>query len=146
MTFSERPWAERLGAMGDQAEREYEERYPRGWVRAGLRRPPIRVRDLHPYEAQRPDYLTSRGYVEVMGMGRDQILKLKVDKLEALRFWRLLGRVYLWVWDSHKRRHVELPLEKVDALVSRAQIAQFPEGTAYYQLDAKDLFGDAAAA
>jgi hypothetical protein len=126
--------------MGDQAETEFEQRYGRGFVRAGLRRPPIRVRDLHPFEAQRPDYLTTKGYIEVMGMGRDQTLKLKVEKLEALRFWRLLGRVYLWVWDSYKRRHVELPLEQVDALVARAKIGQFPEGTPYYELPADGLF------
>jgi hypothetical protein len=143
MGFSDAPWAARFVSMGDEAESQFEARYGKGFERAGLKRPKIRVRDLHPFEAQRPDYLTSRGYVEVMGMGRDQTLKLKVDKLEALRFWRLLGRVHLWVWDSHHKRHVELPLERLEALTRTAKVRQFPEGTPYYALPADGLFGAA---
>lgn len=145
MNFSERSWADRLGQMGDEAETEFEARSKLGFVRSGLRRPKVRVRDLHLYERHRPDYLTSRGYVEVMGMGEDQILKLKVKKLEALHFWDLLMPVTLWIWDSHKRRCIELPLVRVDALVVRAKIAFFPEGSAYYELPAEGLFEKEAA-
>jgi hypothetical protein len=131
--------------MGDEAEAEFEHRSKLGFVRAGLRRPKVRVRDLHPYEAHRPDYLTSRGYVEVMGMGEDQILKLKIKKLEALHFWALLMPVSLWVWDSFKRRYVELPLARVDILAVKAKIAFFPEGSPYYELPAEQLFREEAA-
>lgn len=145
MSFSQRSWTERLGQMGDEAEAEFEHRSKLGAVRTGLKRPPVRVRDLHPYVRQIPDYLTTRGWVEVMGMGEDQILKLKVKKLEALHFWALLMPVSLWVWDSHKRRYVELPLARVDELAVRAKIAFFPEGAPYYELIASDLFGKEAA-
>lgn len=142
MGYSDAPWEARYATLGDVAEAEFEAHYKLGFVRTGLKRPPVRVRDLHPYVRQLPDYLTSRGWVEVMGLGEDQILKLKIDKLAALRFWGMLMPVVLWVWDSHKRRHAEVPLERLEKLAAKAKVSFFPEGALYYELPAAELFGE----
>src|SRR5262245_28586464 len=105
MAFIERPWADRYAYMGDTAEVEFEARYKLGFVRTGIKRPPLKVYDLHPYVRRMPDYLTQDGWVEVLGIGADLTLKLNVDKLCALRFWALLMPVTLWIWDSHRKRH-----------------------------------------
>jgi hypothetical protein len=134
LKYSSQPWESRLGTLGDPAETEFEARSKLGFVRIGLKRPPIRVRDLHPYVRQLPDYLTTNGWVEVMGMGEDGILKLKVIKLEALNFWGLLMPLTLWVWDSHKKRYAKVSLERLNDLAVSAKIGFFPEGTPYYEL------------
>lgn len=143
MSYADQPWEARVGVLGDKAEAEFEARSRLGFVRTGLKRPPIRVRDLHPYVAQLPDYLTTKGWIEVMGMGEDGILKLKIKKLEALNYWGLLMPLVLWVWDSHKKRHTEVPLERLNDLAVSAKIGFFPEGTPYYELHAGGLFSGA---
>ena len=143
MKYPDQPWEARLGMLGDRAEREFEARYRNGFERAGHKRPRFRMRDVHPYERQRPDYIVTGAYIEVMGMGEEQVLKLKIDKLAALRFWRLLMPVRFWIWDSFKRRVIELPLEQVEELIPNAVIAFFPEGTPYYQIPAGGLFQEA---
>jgi hypothetical protein len=140
-SYPDAPWEARYGTLGDTAEAEFEARFKLGFVRTGLKRPPLRVRDIHPYVRQMPDYLTSRGWVEVMGLGEDQILKLKIGKLEALRFWSMLMPVVLWVWDSHNKRHTEVALERVEKMAITAKIGFFPEGALYYELPAAELFG-----
>jgi hypothetical protein len=143
MNFSQRSRSERMELMGDEAEIEFEHRTKLAFTRSGHKRP--KVRDMHAYEWQRPDYIVDGRYIEVMGMGEDQILKLKIRKLEALHFWILLRPVTLWIWDSSKRRCVELPLARIDELAVKAKIAFFPEGTPYYELQAQDLFREEAA-
>jgi hypothetical protein len=140
MSFSERPWHGRYADMGDTAERAFEARSKVGYVRMGISRPPLRVPDLHPYVRQIPDYLTTRGWIEVMGIGADQTLKLKVEKLAALKFWSLLMPVYLWVWDAHNKRHSEVPLALLEGLALDAEIARFPDSNAYYKIPAYELF------
>jgi hypothetical protein len=91
-----------------------------------------------------PDYLTTKGWVEVMGVGDDQTLKLKLDKLMALHFWRLLMPVDLWVYDSRRDRHAEAPIERVNDLVMGTSVDRFPEGQPYYEISAEELFEEAA--
>lgn len=142
MAYSDQPWGARYGTLGDRAEREFEARYKLGFERSGWRRPRFRMRDLHSYERHRPDYTVSGAYIEVMGLGEDQVLKLKIEKLEALKFWRLLMPVKFWIWDSFRNRSVEVPLERIQGLVRDALIGHFPEGTPYYEIPAKELFAD----
>jgi hypothetical protein len=144
MAYLDQPWESRFGTLGDKAEAEFEARYKLGFVRTGIKRPPLRVRDLHPYVRQMPDYLTSKGWIEVMGLGEDQVLKLKIEKLSALRFWGMLMPVSLWVWDSHLKRSVEVPLERLEALAANAKVGFFPEGNVYYAIPAKELFKEVA--
>jgi len=48
--------------------------------------------------------------VEVVGLGRDGILKVKAEKLEALAVWhRHIEAVYLFVYNSHKKEWALCP-------------------------------------
>jgi hypothetical protein len=91
--------------MGDEAEGIFEAVYPQGWVRSGLDRPPISMSMLPPKIRYTPDYLTSKGYIEVQGFGRDQTIKLKKDKYDALEAWNLDFRADLFVWDTTNKRY-----------------------------------------
>lgn len=105
MSFKDQSFAHRFSAMGDEAEGVFEAVYPQGWARFGLNRPPINLSQVPSKIRYAPDYITSKGFVEVQGFGRDQTVKLKVAKYEALNQWHLEFRCDLFLWDSHNRRY-----------------------------------------
>lgn len=105
MSFKDRGWGNRFNQMGDEAEGVFEAVYPQGWARYGLNRPPIQMGKLPPKIRYTPDYVTSKGLIEVQGFGRDQTFKLKDDKYDALNQWHLDFRVDLFVWDTTNKRY-----------------------------------------
>lgn len=142
VTFAELDWSARVGALGDQSEAAFEAAQTTGFLRTGLNRPPLQVGKLHPYERHRPDYLTGRGYVECVGVSKDQILKLRLSKWEALRFWRTLAPVYVWVLDSYNNRTAEIAYDDLDARVRACPILRFANDQhPYYKVPAAVMFG-----
>ena len=103
--FYQQPFAVRLGKMGDEAETVFSEVAPLGKVeRYGLRRPDISMRYLSAFLRYTPDCITSQGaLVEVVGLGSDDVLKFKIEKLEALAQWNRSQAVHLFVWHSKRR-------------------------------------------
>ena len=81
MSFKDGTWAQRFGALGDEAEQVFERVARYGWVRYGLNRPPLQMHRLPARIRYTPDYLMSNKFIEVQGLGRDQKLKLKLDKI-----------------------------------------------------------------
>lgn len=102
--FYQQPFSVRLGKMGDEAEAVFADVAPLGKVeRYGLRRPDISMKFLSPFLRYTPDCITSQGaLVEVVGLGGDDVLKFKVEKLAALSEWNKNEAVHLFVW--HKKR------------------------------------------
>jgi hypothetical protein len=105
MSFKDKGFNNRFKAMGDEAEGIFEAVYPQGWARYGINRPPIQLAKVPAKIRYTPDYLTSKGLVEVQGFGRDQTFKLKVDKYNALNEWHQDFRVDLFVWDTTNKRY-----------------------------------------
>lgn len=137
--FHERTFAERFSAMGDEAEGVFTAVYPEGWVRTGLDRPPINVGKLPLKVRYTPDFLTSKGYVEVMGCGSDRRLKLKVEKLQALGMWHLDFRTDLFVWDRPKTRYGWVRYEELVNAVDGCPMGEFREGKSFYRLSLSAL-------
>ena len=125
--------------MGDIAEAAFRRRYPEA-VRTGLDRAPT-TKGLSLMERYEPDFRlgpkrTQR--IEVMGIGRDQKLKLKVEKSFALCQWSAIEDVDLYVWDSYKKRDTSGPIDGwIDVLFKHGVYAYFPEGKAYIELHAR---------
>lgn len=141
MSFRDRDWDSRVTHLGDQAEGVFERTYPQGFVRFGLNRPPISLKDVPPFIRYTPDYLTSKGLVEVQGFGRDATFKLKTEKLHALTIWHEFFRVDLFVYDSHQKRYGWIRLPEVREHIERgkAQVKQFTEGKLYFAIPATTL-------
>lgn len=139
MSFRDRPFSERFEKLGDEAESIFESVYSHGFVKYGLSRPPINLATVPEFIRYTPDYLTSKGLVEVQGFGRDQTFKLKEDKYGALCDWHYWAevRVDLFVWDSWNREYGWIRL--LDLTTEDAEIRHFPEGKPYYAWQAKDL-------
>lgn len=128
--FRNRPWTERFKQMGDEAEGVFEtvatETLGIGFARYGLNRPPIDVAKLPAQLRYTPDYLTSRSLVEVQGSGRDQVVKLKQDKLYALMQWDGIFPTEIFLWDAHNGRWSFQQILNFDT--SRADDAGFFDG------------------
>ena len=133
MTFSDRHWTHRYEKLGDEAEGVFEEVWAEPFVRAGHARPPFSIQKLPLLERYRPDYLTPTQYVECLGVGRDQIVKVKVEKYGVLQYWNGVQAVEVFVWDSHKKRWSSAPLDDITKWIDagKASLGYFPEQKAY---------------
>lgn len=144
-TFRDRTWKSRFGAMGDEAELAFE-RYcqdtNRNYVRFGLNRPPLAVGMLPTRIRYTPDYLTTHAFVECQGFGRDQKIKLKLEKLNSLLWWQDVHPVELFLWDSKHERHAIVSVRRFLELLDGAKgtLNTFQEGKAYVEWDAADVF------
>jgi len=143
MSFADRPFGVRIQTMGDIAERKFEEESAVKWVRYGLCRPPINMAMLPPQLRYTPDYLTSQGLIEVQGLGQDQILKVKHDKLEALRWWNRVHPVFMFIYDSHKDRYSMLSLKDLTKRCKLSDTQEFPEGKPYFAVKSSLIWEDA---
>ena len=103
MSFYQGNFSQRFGVMGDIAETAFERFEPRHH-RLGYNRPPFQTTKLPLMLRCIPDYMTRDGMTEVMGIGRDKTLKLKVEKLRSLTQWLLVAPVSLFVYDSHRKK------------------------------------------
>lgn len=139
--FRDKPWHKRFEVMGDIAEGEFAKRNPNA-MPFGLNRPPWRVNEM-PTDAMKctPDFLLKDRFVEVMGLGRDQLLKLKRYKAQALfAIWDLVGPTNLWVWDSSRKVCWEAHISAwLDACWTKGRVRHFPEGTEYHELAVADF-------
>lgn len=140
MAFNERSFQKRFEKMGDAAEAVFEETYSQGWVRLGLNRPPLNMGMLPPFIRFMPDYLTSKGLVEVQGFGRDQTAKFKLKKIGALLEWQDHFRVDFFVWDSHNQRYGWVRLPELWAALETAEVRVFEnDGNEYFAVPADEL-------
>ena len=145
MSFHALEFKDRFSAMGDEAEAVFVELQDAGVVRYGLERPPINMGSLPQFLRYTPDFLQSARLVECQGMGRDQILKLKLTKWMALQEWDCIHPVWLFVWDSHMQRHTEATVDKIRLgwlRDERVTIDKFHDGPEYYAIPAEVVFGE----
>lgn len=143
--FSNQPWATRFEKLGDEAEGVYDTVLPLGKSdRYGLRRPDIDVRRLVPFIRYTPDRLTQAGpLVEVVGLGRDGILKFKEDKLDALAAWQRQVAVYIFCWNSDRKEWALLPYPAFRSLCLRVAkrdgMGTFDGSKPFYPLPWREL-------
>lgn len=142
MSFSDQPFHRRIQTMGDIAERKFEDVSEVNFVRYGLNRPPLNMASLPPEIRHTPDYLTSKNLVEVQGLGKDQMLKMKLDKMKALGSWNKMHAVQLFVYDSTNDRHALIEHNDLQKLCRKATIESFPEGKQYYAIPAALVWVD----
>lgn len=131
--------------MGDIAEAKFLQLLPLGQAdRYGLRRPNVNLGATAPFVLHTPDFLTSSGWlVEVMGVGKDQIVKLKELKLNTLVEWNEKQRVALFVWDSHNERGLLTPLDTITSIVADIPTKAFEnDGNVYYPIPTETLATD----
>lgn len=147
--YRDQPFNIRFSKMGDEAEDVYLAVAPLGnTTRFGFRRPKgVKFSTFPEGLRHQPDFVTATYLVEVMGLGRDGILKsVKTSKYEALKVWnkvaKMLGLMGLviFVWNSSKRQFITLSwssiVEEVNFSKKKYGIQSFEsDGNEYYRLD-----------
>ena len=138
MGYREQQWSQRVGTLGDIAEGVFEDVAPFGSsIRFGLNRPPFKVGKLTPEQRSAPDYLSGTGFfVEVQGCGRDNILKVKLEKWNALKAWnKHIGEVRFFFWNGNLSEWVAMSWDAVSKLVTKAKrtdgVQEFNDGNEY---------------
>ena len=123
-----------MGAMGDEAEAIHDSVYPRHH-KLGINRPPMAVQNMSLKARYTPDRQHVDSLVEVMGCGRDGVIKIKVEKVVALLQWSATDPIKLFLWNSHRKTWAIGDLDPfVDALFQHGVYGLFPEGKPYIGL------------
>ena len=145
MTFRDQSWQSRFKEMGDTAEGVFQAVAPLGkYERLGWNRPAVSLTLMSPAIRHMPDYYSGGKLVEVMGLGRDGILKLKTGKWEALKFWNKTGNeVVMFLWNSHKKTYALVEWSALVSLTGRARRAGIQafenDGNEYYPIRWADI-------
>jgi len=143
--FSNQSFAARFGTMGDPAEAAFDMVHPKNHA-LGLNRPPFSMSRMAAPLRYTPDRLTNEMFVECMGIGGDGTLKIKDEKVEALKVWEHVGPVALFVYDSKKVEwYLALMSDWQEALDQHGKPATYPEGKTYRRLHRKHFPTDPTA-
>ena len=137
--FHEQPFSARFAVMGDQAEAVFDLIHPKNHE-LGLNRPPFGMAGMSAVMRYTPDRMTRDAFVEVMGFGRGQTLKVKHEKFEALQAWATIAPVELFIYDSHNQRYWEGPLDAWLWAYQDAETGVYPDnGKTYLTLPANQF-------
>lgn len=146
MSYNKRPFGQRLNTMGDIAESVFESALPLGKVeRWGWNRPKnVKITAMPKLFRFKPDYYCDSGYlVEVMGLGKDQVLKsMKVNKWESMKEWAAICRkqdteLMFFIWNSYTEEFVVLTWDEMRSVVAKARkrgVESFDDGNEYYPI------------
>ena len=144
MSFSKGSWAQRVGTLGDTAEAAFDNLYP-AHHKSGLNRPPMKVGDIDPTLRNIPDRMLYGAFVEVLGFGRDQTAKFKLEKLIAQLRWSAFKPVWYFLWDSTNERHWIADIEVWwFAMIREGQYGAFDDGNEYIGLHVSKFPAEAA--
>ena len=79
-----------------------------------------------------------------IGIGRDQIAKVRLEKLDALRTWTVIAPVKIFIWDSSKKRWWLCEHDAFEAACrSKGEMDRFPDNDKpYWRLAASDIPGE----
>jgi len=110
MSFHQQSFNSRFASMGDEAEAVYDAIFPKS-IPFGLNRPPFSMTGMTEEMKATPDRMERLCFVECQGFGRDQILKLKPHKLNALTVWaEHIGPVDFFAWNRTEKLWYRSPL------------------------------------
>lgn len=106
------------------------------------------MRSMSDFIKHQPDFYQHTpegGYlVEVVGCGRDGLLKFRITKLETLFFWHLLQPVRIFAWNSAKEKGALVEWDTFrellwESAVERGVKAFASDGNRYIEIKFTDL-------
>lgn len=136
MSFKDKDFSARFGAMGDESENTFMRVWPTNYVRFGLNRPPLRMSSLPERLRHTPDFLTSSHLVECKGVGKDDLVKIKLKELNCLWYWHQLHPVRIFVWSTTRFAWAVADLPEIQRMLDNgdATLDKFHDGGAYFAI------------
>lgn len=139
-SFADSDWSARYAKLGDEAEQVFREVYDGKFIDWGIRRPPFKMDKLSLRKRTEPDFLAREEQIEAMGVGRPQVLKLKIEKWLGLSLHAIEMPLRLFIWDSYKKRYGYITFEELTQVIVRCKkLGHFPEGKTYYELPIAEM-------
>jgi len=99
----------RYAYLGDTAEEAFDRVHPKHH-KLGLNRPNFGLKGVDANIRYTPDRLLPSGFVEVMAIGHDNTLKIKHEKVAALKAWAKLANTELFVYHKPKNLYWQAPM------------------------------------
>lgn len=143
--FRDKTFQQRYARMGDEAELQCTtvlEGLGVKHTRFGFQRPPFSIQLLPSVVRYSPDYVAADRFIEAQGLGRDGLVKIKRDKLEALHWWGRELPVDMFFWWSTRKKWALVPLADLTAAVddpARSQLQFFDNSKAAFFVPAEGL-------
>jgi hypothetical protein len=140
--FSKKDFGARYNLMGDWAEAACDRVFPKS-APFGFNRPPFSIQQIPVRLRYAPDRITPREFLEVKGVGRDGLIKIKHEDLSCLLWWDDLFPVEIFVYDSHRNRWAVVSIKDIQAWASAGELemdrfqeatAEEPEGRAFWKI------------
>lgn len=146
--FNERNFAHRFETMGDTAEAQFEAYVAANDLRCdryGFNRPSSAMQKWPAFIRYTPDFIQHDRLVEVKGVGRDGIVKIKGENLEAIEAWSKIMPIWLFVWNSSNRTGKLFPADEnfIADVDASCETDRFPDNNKlYYKIPWDELEGD----
>lgn len=145
--FSKRPFHERFADLGDTAEQKFREIADAKGIRYvdyGFHRPPFkRFYDVPLFIRLTPDFLCEgrekeKYLVEAKGCG-SRGLKIKLESLEGMRLWNELAPVWVFVYNSSKKKYAMVSYEHMVGMCEGRDVEEFDDHKEYYTVPVKEF-------
>jgi len=111
-TFNKEDWKTRKAYLGHTSEAAFEQYCRKEGIQfehfGQKSESSLDYKTLSIYLRTRPDYICQRGsetfFVEVKGVGRDGILKIKLESIIGAPYWATLLPLKIFVYDSARKK------------------------------------------
>lgn len=139
-TFHEKDWKTRKAYLGHTSENAFEQYCRKESIKfehfGQKNESPLDYKLLNVYVRTRPDYICQQEgkafFVEVKGVGRDGVLKIKFDSIVSLPFWDTHLPVKIFVYDSTRKRCSLFPLVTLKQKFTRLDPRRFENDLKIY--------------
>jgi hypothetical protein len=138
--FSQQNWKERKAYLGHTSENAFEvfckkegitfEHF--GFKSESL----LDYKTIPVYVRTRPDYICQKEnenfFVEVNGVGKDGIIKIKIDAVVGIPFWEMLLPVKIFIYDSTRKKYSLFPFSMLKRKVTMNDPQRFESDRKIY--------------
>jgi hypothetical protein len=129
--FSDLPWHIRRGELDKTTRKAFAKVRPEA-VPYGYNGAPFSISHQPATLRYTPDMVDPDGLWELIGVGRAQVAKFKVEKLEALLAWPNIGPLRLFAYDSYRTRYWEMEVGPWRDACHASDIERFPDSKRPY--------------
>lgn len=139
-TFNQKDWKARKDFLGHTSEQAFEQYC----IKEGIRferfgqkhESTLDYNLIDLYIRTRPDYICQHEgkafFVEVKGVGRDGILKIKLENIVSLPYWSTLMPVKVFVYDSSRKKCSLFPFTSLKQKLTRLDPRRFENDSKLY--------------
>jgi hypothetical protein len=138
--FSQQNWKARKSYLGHTSENAFEQYCLKEGIQfehfGQKSESSLDYKALSIYLRTRPDYICQRGsdmfFVEVKGVGRDGILKIKFESIIGAPYWATMLPLKIFVYDSARKKYSLFSFDQLKQKLTLREPARFENDRKLY--------------